>query len=101
MPLYLDSIRPRAPFTAEMGFPFTLPLVRDMGALGFTAPATFFVGENGSGKSTLLEAIATGLKAWRPIPQAGRWRSAGAQRDAVHTVCRLRVTPATGRASCR
>jgi len=63
MTLYLDSIRPRAPFTADMGFPFTLPLVRGMGALAFTAPATFFVGENGSGKSTLLEAIAVGLKA--------------------------------------
>ncbi len=63
MVLYLDSIRPRAPFGASQGFPFSLPLVRDMGELRFTAPATFFVGENGSGKSTLLEAIAAGMKA--------------------------------------
>jgi predicted ATPase len=63
MVLYLDSIRPRAPFTGKAGFPFTLPLVRGMGELRFAAPATFFVGENGSGKSTLLEAIATGMKA--------------------------------------
>jgi predicted ATPase len=63
MPLYLDSLRPRAPFNAKAGFPFTLPLVRNMRELRFTAPATFFVGENGSGKSTLLEAIAVGTKA--------------------------------------
>jgi len=63
MSLYLDSIRPRAPFPEGAGFPFTLPVVRDLGELRFTAPATFFVGENGSGKSTLLEAIAAGLGA--------------------------------------
>src|SRR6185503_18321751 len=59
MTLYLDSIRPRAPFAEKAGFPFTLPLVRGMGALRLTAPATFFVGENGSGKSTLLVAIGS------------------------------------------
>lgn len=63
MALYLDSIRPRGPFAAEAGFPFSLPLIRDLEELRFTAPATFFVGENGSGKSTLLEAIAAGLGA--------------------------------------
>jgi predicted ATPase len=63
MALYLDSLRPRAPLAERTDFPFTLPLVRDLGALRFNAPATFFVGENGSGKSTLLEAIACGLKA--------------------------------------
>ena len=63
MTLYLDSIRPRAPFPADAGFPFSLPLIRDLDELRFTAPATFFVGENGSGKSTLLEAIAAGLDA--------------------------------------
>lgn len=46
------------------GFPFDLPVVRDLGALSFSSPVTFFVGENGSGKSTLLEAIA--LAAGRP-----------------------------------
>ena len=32
--------------------------IRDLDALQFQKPITFFVGENGSGKSTLLEAIA-------------------------------------------
>ncbi|MBQ8072399.1 MAG: AAA family ATPase [Clostridia bacterium] len=32
--------------------------IRDLDALQFRKPITFFVGENGSGKSTLLEAIA-------------------------------------------
>ncbi|MFV8380771.1 AAA family ATPase [Corynebacterium hindlerae] len=41
-----------------------LPVVtalRAHGALRFTTPITFIVGENGSGKSTLLEAIAVSL----------------------------------------
>lgn len=63
MTLYLDSLRPRGAFDAKAGFPFSLPLVRDLGELSFAAPVTFFVGENGSGKSTLLEAIAVGMKA--------------------------------------
>lgn len=32
--------------------------IRDLDALQFRKPVTFFAGENGSGKSTLLEAIA-------------------------------------------
>jgi len=39
-------------------FPWTLPIVRALDGLQFTAPVTFFVGENGSGKSTVLEALA-------------------------------------------
>ena len=40
------------------GFPFALPLIRNLGRLEFGAPVTFWVGENGTGKSTLLEALA-------------------------------------------
>jgi predicted ATPase len=40
------------------GFPFSVPVIRSLRELKFTAPVTFFVGENGSGKSTLLEAMA-------------------------------------------
>jgi predicted ATPase len=39
-------------------YPFSIPAVKALDSLEFTAPVTFFVGENGSGKSTLLEAIA-------------------------------------------
>lgn len=39
-------------------YPFSLPIFRKTGEIGFDAPVTFFVGENGSGKSTLLEALA-------------------------------------------
>lgn len=39
-------------------FPFSVPAVRHLTTLAFSAPVTFFVGENGSGKSTLLEGIA-------------------------------------------
>ena len=45
------------------GFPFSLPVVRQLEALDFTAPVTFLVGENGAGKSTLLEGIAAGMRA--------------------------------------
>ena len=46
-----------------MEFPLSLPLIRDLQAIAFTAPVTFLVGENGSGKSTLLEGIAVGAGA--------------------------------------
>ncbi len=39
-------------------FPFNLPVLRNLSALEFTTPVTFFVGENGSGKSTVLESLA-------------------------------------------
>ncbi len=40
-------------------FPFSVPVIRELDALPFPSPVTFFVGENGSGKSTLLEGIAS------------------------------------------
>ncbi|MBX6363823.1 MAG: AAA family ATPase, partial [Gemmatimonadetes bacterium] len=57
--LHLRRIELRRPAAADgAAFPFTVPAIRELGALELTAPVTFFVGENGSGKSTLLEAIA-------------------------------------------
>ncbi|MBX6353059.1 MAG: AAA family ATPase [Thermoflavifilum sp.] len=46
------------------GYPFRLPIWRDLRTLRFTAPVTIFVGENGSGKSTVLEAMAVAARAW-------------------------------------
>ncbi len=43
-------------------FPFTVPIIRELGTLSFDADVTFLVGENGSGKSTLLEALALAAK---------------------------------------
>jgi predicted ATPase len=62
--IFLSALRrrPDAAIDRER-FPWTLPLVRDLEALEFTAPVTFLVGENGSGKSTLLEGIAAGMEA--------------------------------------
>src|SRR5438552_1910660 len=42
----------------ELGFPFSVPIIKSLTELEFTSEITFLVGENGSGKSTLLEAIA-------------------------------------------
>jgi predicted ATPase len=61
---FLSAIRPRTEASgARDAFPWTLPLVRDLGTLTFTAPITFLAGENGCGKSTLLEGIAVGMNA--------------------------------------
>ena len=56
--LHLRQVELRARVATETTFPFTVPVVRALAPMQFTAPVTFFVGENGSGKSTLLEAIA-------------------------------------------
>ena len=40
------------------GYPFCLPIIKNLSNLEFHPKVTFIVGENGSGKSTILEAIA-------------------------------------------
>ncbi|QUJ66296.1 AAA family ATPase [Photobacterium sp. GJ3] len=42
-------------------YPFSIPAVKGLDQIDFSAEVTIFVGENGSGKSTLLEAIAVGM----------------------------------------
>ncbi|HEY9228325.1 MAG TPA: AAA family ATPase [Gemmatimonadaceae bacterium] len=57
---HLRSVSLRAtpgPDQAER-FPFSVPLVRELGQIELSPTVTFLVGENGSGKSTLLEGIA-------------------------------------------
>jgi predicted ATPase len=63
-PHFLTGLR-RKPFrdADPERFPWTLPLVRGLRELEFTAPVTFLVGENGAGKSTLLEGLAAGMGA--------------------------------------
>jgi predicted ATPase len=62
--VFLASVRHRGdPPSASAQFPWTLPLVRDLREIVFTAPVTFLAWENGSGKSTLLEGIALGMDA--------------------------------------
>lgn len=43
-------------------FPFTVPIIRELGTLSVDNDVTFLVGENGSGKSTLLEGLALATK---------------------------------------
>jgi predicted ATPase len=59
--IYLQSVRVKARERPGGGYPFDLPLVRDLDEVVFPAPVTFFVGENGSGKSTILEAVAAAV----------------------------------------
>jgi len=64
MTVFLSSLRRRTDAGVDADrFPWSLPLVRDLETLEFTAPITFLVGENGSGKSTLLEGMAVGMDA--------------------------------------
>jgi predicted ATPase len=65
--IHLHSIARRPGDAPTNQFPFSVPVVRDLHTLEFTAEVTFFVGENGSGKSTLLEAIAAAAG----LPTAG------------------------------
>ncbi|MDA0838319.1 MAG: AAA family ATPase [Planctomycetota bacterium] len=59
----LQSIRLKNAGELPEHYPFSIPIVRDMGEIHFPSPVTFFVGENGSGKSTLLEGIAAAVNA--------------------------------------
>jgi predicted ATPase len=61
--MYLSGLRRREGYAREDQFPWSLPIVRKLASLEFTAPVTFLVGENGCGKSTLLEGMAAGMKA--------------------------------------
>jgi len=58
MTIHLRSIRLREDKDLPSGFPFDVPVIKNLKEITFKSPITFFVGENGSGKSTLLEAIA-------------------------------------------
>jgi predicted ATPase len=57
------------------GFPFDLPLVRDLD-LSFKRAVTYLVGENGCGKSTLIEAMAEACG----LPVSGGGRNEAADR---------------------
>ena len=57
--LFLRQLRRKPlPPAVQEEYPFTIPALRGLEELTFTAPVTFLAGENGMGKSTLLEAIA-------------------------------------------
>jgi predicted ATPase len=61
--IYLQSLSLKNREAMGDGYPFSLPLVRNLTVLRFGAPVTFFVGENGTGKSTILEAVAAAMGA--------------------------------------
>jgi predicted ATPase len=52
----ISILRERA--TNGDGYPFSVPVIRDLRDLTLRSRICFFTGENGSGKSTLLEALA-------------------------------------------
>ncbi|MGH9884717.1 MAG: AAA family ATPase [bacterium] len=55
---HLRTVRLRGIADPSLGFPFTVPIIRQLEPLEIGPTVTFLVGENGSGKSTLLEGIA-------------------------------------------
>lgn len=57
--LFITEVRLKdEPDELKGSYIHALPVVRNLTAIPFTKPVTFFAGENGTGKSTLLEAIA-------------------------------------------
>jgi len=61
--IHLLSLIPRPYLESDLDeFPFTVPVIRALAEVTFTAPVTFFVGENGSGKSTVMEALACAVE---------------------------------------
>ncbi len=60
--IVLESVRMRD-LTAQEGFPFDVPVIKQLGELRFETPVTVFIGENGTGKSTLLEGLAAAVHA--------------------------------------
>lgn len=56
--IFLRAIRNEHKASDDDGYPFNLPVVRELSTLEFHKSVTYIVGENGSGKSTLLEAMA-------------------------------------------
>ena len=61
--MFLEAFRRRRGVKADGAFPWTVPALRHLRELRFTAPVTFLMGENGCGKSTLLEALAVAVEA--------------------------------------
>lgn len=59
--IHLQTIGLKPSAKKQSGFPFTLPLVQNLGEIEMRSPVAFFVGENGSGKSTLIESIAAAV----------------------------------------
>ena len=56
---HLRSVTLRQPAGDSVDrFPFSVPIIRNLGTLDVRSAVTCLVGENGSGKSTLLEGIA-------------------------------------------
>lgn len=49
------------PMGERRGYPFSIPALKNVDKIIFSAPVTFLAGENGAGKSTLLEALAVAL----------------------------------------
>lgn len=59
MSLALSSISCDSLFQKDgIGYPFSVPLIKNFKGVVLSSKVTFLVGENGTGKSTLLEAIA-------------------------------------------
>ncbi len=61
--MFVEAFRRRPDVRADDAFPWTVPALRALRELRFTAPVTFLMGENGCGKSTLLEALAVAVQA--------------------------------------
>ena len=61
--MYLEAFRRKRGARVDDAFPWTIPALRSLREVRFSAPVTFLMGDNGCGKSTLLEALASAVDA--------------------------------------
>src|SRR5699024_7715627 len=57
--IHLKSVRLEMINKELTGYPYNLPIIRNLDDIRFNKPVTILVGENGTGKSTLLEGLAS------------------------------------------
>jgi len=96
MTIHLRSLRFDDERRRRDEFPFTVPSLRAIDELAFTAPVTLLVGENGTGKSTLVEALAVAAgsvaAAGEPLERDPSLTAARALADAMRLVWNKRTS---------
>lgn len=80
--IHLRGLKQKRPLPDD-GYPYTLPPVRALASLAFSAPVTLLVGDNGCGKTSVLEIAAACANAQRIGKPNQKTRSAALLQQAA------------------